>query len=315
MKTNILRSVIAGCVLLTCGSSYAEVLDKVIVVVNDEVITQREFDRVFSQIKQGYEGNFQGAELDERLEGAKKALIEQIINTKIAISYAKKEKIEVNEETLQARVGEIKKYYGDEETFLKALDERGSNLTEFKREISDQIMAQQVVEMEVASKVVVTPSEINELFEKNREKFTTPLGVQVKSIMIRKSESEDDDRAKIDGIRARALQGEDFAELAKEVSEGPFAAEGGEMGVVVQGQLRDEIDDILFGTPKGDVTDIVETDVGYHIFMIEDIKQPRNLELDEVSDFLRGEIFKGKFEFELKNWLDEKRKNAYIAYK
>jgi len=298
-----------------CGSSYAAVLDRVIVVVDDEIVTQREFDRIFDPIKQSFEESFKGKELEGRLEEARTSLLEQIINTKIAISVAKKAKIQVNEEELQKRLEQVKAYYGSEEEFLKALDERGSNLTEFKQEISEQIMAQQIVEEEVASKIVIAPSEINDLYEKNKEKFVTPLGVQVRSIMVRRDDTSSGSREKIDEIRTKALNGGDFSELAREFSEGPYAETGGEMGIVTQGQLLEELDKEIFSAKKGEITEVVETPIGYHVFLIEDIKEPRKLEMDEVSDFLRGEIFKNKFQADLEKWLKEKRANAHIAYK
>ncbi len=81
--------------------SNAEVLDKVMVIVNEEVVTQREFDRVFEPVKKNYESSFTGEELEKRLEEVKESILEQIINTKLAVSIAKKEKISIDEAALQ----------------------------------------------------------------------------------------------------------------------------------------------------------------------------------------------------------------------
>ena len=310
-------TLIAFIVSICMGSTIvaAEVLDKVVVVVNDEVVTQREFERAFLPIKQSYETSFQGAELEARLEEAKKALMEQIINIKLAISLARKQEIEVDEVEVQSRIDKVKSFYATEEEFLKALEERGTNLTEFRKEIAEQMMAQEIVDKEVASKIVITPTEVNELFEKNKAKLISPKTVKLYGIMVRKGDNVEDGRKKIDDVKKQLADGKNFQEVAKTMSEGPYAANGGDMGMVVKGQLLEEMDQAIFNAKEGDVTDIVETQIGYHIFNIAETEEPRALGLKEVSDFLRAQLYKKKFTEDLKVWVDEKRKNAYISHK
>ena len=300
-----------------CAPVFAEVLDKVIVVVNDEVITQREFDRAFVPIKSNYEANLQGKELETRLEEAKKGLMEQIINTKLAVSIARSNGVEVNEAQLEERVAKIKAYYGSEEEFLMALNSGGTNLTEFKKEMEDQLIAQEVVNNEVAARIVITPSEISELYEKNQDKLITPDQIKIRGILVKKNPGDEDGAAekKIKAIYGRLKAGEDFETVAREQSEGPYADNGGDMGFVSKGQLLPEMDEVIFKTAKGDVSEIAESEIGSHIFYVEEIQPTRSLELEEVSDFLRSQLYKKKFEENLMEWLDEKREDAYIAYK
>lgn len=298
------------------GVSTAAVVDKVIVVVNDEVVTQREFDRAFIPVKESYEANLEGEELKQRLEEVRKIFLEQLIDFKLVISLAKKEKIEIEETMLQEQIDRIRAYYGSEDAFLQTLNDKGTNLTEFKKEIEEQMLAQEIVKKEVASKIAITPSEINDLYEENKEKLVSPYMVKAREIMVRKNESNPKESGKkIRSIYAKINTGADFSELAKEYSEGPYAANGGDMGYIARGQLLEEMDDAIFTAEKGKNTDIVETKVGYHIFIIDDIKEPRRLELEEVSDFLGDQLFRKKRDESLLKWLAEKRKNAYIAYK
>jgi parvulin-like peptidyl-prolyl isomerase len=305
------------CLISAGAFAFAEMVDKVIVVVNDEVITQREFDRAFDPILTSFEANFKGEELAKRVDEAKKALTEQIINTKLAISLAKTRGLEVDEEKLQARVDKIKAYYGTEEEFLKALEDRGTNLTEFRKELSDQIVAQEVVDTDVASKIIISPVEISELYEKNKDKMIAPVQVKIRGIMVKKDNQGEGSskNKKIQDIHKRLKNGEEFSVVAKEHSEGPYAENGGDMGFVAKGQLLPIMDKAVFDANKEDITDIVESDIGYHIFLIEERQESRQLELEEVSDYLRGQLFRKKFEENLLEWLKAKRENAYIAYK
>jgi parvulin-like peptidyl-prolyl isomerase len=304
-------------VLAVCSSAYAAMVDKVIVVVNDEVVTQREFDRMFIPIKESYEANFKGVELERRVEAARKGLLEQLINSKLAVSLAKKAKIKVNEDELQNRIDNVKGYYQTEEEFLQALDDKGTNLTEFKKEIRDQMLAQQLVQQEISSKIVITPGDLQDLYNKNKDKLVAPHTVKVRGIMIRKPEVAGDEsgRKKMEAIVKELKKGKDFSTLAKEKSEGPYAQNGGDMGYVPKGQTLPEIDNAIFSLKKGEVSEMVESPVGYHVFMAEEIKEERPLEFEEVSEFLRQQLYGKRFQEELVTWLEEKRKDAYISYK
>ncbi len=308
-------------VFLICPGvlSYGEVVDKVIVVVNDEVLTQREYDRAFMPLKKEYAANLKGEELETQLAKVAEELKEQMINAKLTISLAKKEKIEVKEEEITQRIDTIRAYFDSEEKFLHSLKTKGTNLTEFKKEISEQMLAQKLVEKEVASKIVVSPSEIRDLYDKNKDKLISPEKVKVRSIMMRKIEAADEENAakreKLTGLREEIKSGKSFAEVAKSQSEGPYAEVGGDMGYIVQGQLIPEIDKVVFSLTPGEVSDILETALGYHIFLVEEKNEAKPLELVDVSDYLRERIYMRKFQEDIIKWLTEKRKNAYIAYK
>ncbi|KJJ84386.1 PpiC-type peptidyl-prolyl cis-trans isomerase [Candidatus Omnitrophus magneticus] len=295
----------------------AEVVDKVIVIVNDEVVTQKEFDRIFNPIKQNYETNFTGEELKNRIEEARKSLLEQLINSKLAISVAKKASIKIDDVKLGERITTIKSYYPSEEKFLQALNEKGTNLTEFNKDIKEQMMAQEVVDKEVASKIVIAPAEINELYDKNKDKLIIPKRNKVREITVRKGERTDgvNPIEKIKDIQARLKKGEDFSAIATKESEGPFAQKGGDMGLVAEGQLLPAMAKVVFSLPKGQVSDVVETDLGYHLFIVDSIEESKQLKLEEATDFLKGQLFKKRFEENLVKWLEEKRKNAFIQYK
>ena len=177
------------------------------------------------------------------------------------------------------------------------------------------MLAQKLVEQEISAKIVITPDEIKKLYTKNKEKFVAPHKVKALGIMIRKTRDSEKDKMKIIAIKDELEHGKDFSEVAKEKSEGPYAKEGGNMGYVSQGQVLEEMESAIFDLKEGELSDIVETHIGYHIFKVEEIQQPRILDFTEVSDYLKEQLYMKKFEENLGEWLKEKRENAYIAYK
>jgi parvulin-like peptidyl-prolyl isomerase len=315
---NILSLTVFICVLSAPIVAFSGVVDKVIVVINDEVITQREFDRAFGPIQQSYEANFKGEELKGRLEEARKQLLDQLVNTKLIVSLAKAEKIKVDEGELDERIERVKSYYPSEDEFLRALSAKGTNLTEFEKELKEQMLGQKLVEKEVANKIVITPAEIRDVYGKNKEQLVLPKRVKLRGIMVRKTADEagnKEAREKMDKIVSDLKKGRVFESLAKDRSEGPYAANGGDMGNISPGQMIPEIDEVVFALKEGQTSDVVESNIGYHIFLAEEIEESRQAEFDEVSDFIKGEIYKRKFEENLVKWIEEKRENAYISYK
>jgi len=315
-----LRSVVSIAVFLSFslgvgGSLHGEIMDKVLVIVNEEVVTQRDFDRIFIPIERNFMTTYEGKELERQLETARAALLEQLINSKLTISLAKDAEVEIDEEELQSRIGKVRAYYDSEETFLQVLNAKGTNLTEFNKEIREQMLAQAFVEQEISGKIVVTPVELKDLYNKNKEKFVAAHKVKVRSIMVRKTKDREMDKAKIDGIIEELKRGRNFVDFAKEASEGPYAAEGGDMGFVSRGQVLEEMEKAIFDTKVGELSDAVETHIGFHVFLIEEVQKPRTLSFTEVSDFLREQLYMKRFEENLVEWLKDKRENAYIAYK
>jgi peptidyl-prolyl cis-trans isomerase SurA len=313
----LLPALAAALVFFISSACRADVADRVIIVVNDEVITQREYDKALIPVKQGLESNFEGEELEARLKAAEEGIKDHLINAKLAISLAKKENIQIDEEELASRIETIRSYYGTEQEFLVALRERGTTLSEFEKEIRDQMLAQQLVQEKVSSNIVVTPGEIRDLYEKNKDQMEAPLQVKVRTIMLRRTGERGDEASKreMEEILSEARTTKDFASLAEKTSEGPYADEGGDMGYIIPGQTVDEIDSVIFSLEQGDISEVVETPIGYHIFYAEEIRQPRTLEFAEVNDFLREQLFMHKFQEELVKYLKENREKAYISYK
>jgi len=295
----------------------AGVVDKVIVVVNDEVVTQREFDRAFVPVNKDYSSKFKGQELETRLAAAEKGILEQLINSKLVISLAKKAEVAIDEAEFKERMSKLKVYFKSEEEFAKMLNERGTNITEFERELRDQMLAQKFVEQEVAASIVVTPAEIKDVYDKNKEQFVKPNSAKVRGIMVRKVEGDETGacRKKMDDIVSELDRGRSFIEVASERSEGPYAENGGDMGYMSPGQTLEKIDKTVFALKAGEVSDIVETPIGYHLFLVEDVQPSRALELKEVSNYIKDQLFMKQFEEKMVKWVEEKRKNAYISYK
>lgn len=138
----------------------------------------------------------------------------------------------------------------------------------------------------IAGKVEIDDNQIKEYYEQNSELFTQPTQRKAAHILI-KASTEDSDKiheekfAKASEVLAMAKSGSDFAELAKKHSEGPSSESGGELGFFERGQMVPAFDEAVFSMTKGDISDIVKTQFGYHIIHLEDIKPASTQPLED----------------------------------
>jgi parvulin-like peptidyl-prolyl isomerase len=109
--------------------------------------------------------------------------------------------------------------------------------------------------------------------------------------------------------------GEDFAELAKQYSEGPNASEGGSMGYVKKGDLLPDIESVVFNMKDGEVSDIIHTKLGYHIFKVDERRERQTLGLAEVKREVEEGVYREKVKDKIKDWVGNLKKNAYISFK
>lgn len=317
IKNIILTICILCAIAVSAVSSFGEVVDKIVVVVNDEVITQGEIDRMLEPVYQQYRAVYSGDELIEKLEEASRKVVDQLIEDRLMLSEAKKQNIEVDDKDIEARIDDIKKRVGSQEQFERALAEQDLTVKGLRTRYKEQMMTRKLIDQKVGSRVKVTPVEINDYYSKHIDEFVQPEELKVSNILIR-PKSEQDSQKALDSakeILRRLREGGDFAGLAKEYSEGPYASDGGGMGYVKKGDLLPEIETVIFSMKEGEVSEVVQTSLGYHIFKVEEKRARKVRELSEVRREVEEAVFRDKIKSKLKGWIEGLRKNAYIAFK
>lgn len=298
----------------------AEVLDKVAAVVNDEVITQSELDQLLLPVYEQYRGKLSADKLMEKMNETRQRLLSQMIEDKLVYQEAKRLSVQVTEEEVTARYEEFKTRFPDESAFDKLLTQQGLTVSKLKQRYREQIAIQKLHHHEIRSKIIVTPKDIEEYYTRHLSKFTREETVQARTITIRKSEDSVSKKlpdpvakAKAEDILRRLYAGEDFALVARQSSEDTMATEGGNLGGVVRGDLVRNVDEVLFTLKPGELSPILETEMGYHIFKVEGKKERKTKSLEEIRDKIHDLLFREKSRQRFKEWVDGLKKNAYIT--
>lgn len=297
--------------------AFAEIVDKIVVVVNDEVITQREIDRKMFPVAQQLRTQYDETSYNEKIKEAYTYIIEQIIRDKLVLSEARRRGVEVSEGEIQGQVDDVKTKFESEEEFYLALENQGISLKELKDNYGASLMAKKLMDIEVGAKISIVPAEICGYYEEHKEQFTMPSSAKVRTVLVKITADRNSEAALALAKEAQVKlrNGADFSEVAKEYSDSLSAAQGGDMGYVKEGEMIKRIDDAVFSLKKGETSDIVRTDLGYHIFKVEDLKESRQYTFEEVSDRIEKFIFKTKFEERFEDFMKQLEENAYIEFK
>jgi len=298
--------------------SYAAVVDRIVVVVNNEIITQREVDIILAPIYGQYRNMYKGEELIKMLEEVREKILKQLIEDRLIFSEAKKLNITIEEKEIDARIDEMRSKVGSERELENMLNEQNLTLNELRARYKEKIMIRKLVDQKVGAKIIITPLEVKNYYNGNKDSFMQPEEIRLRSILIKPSKERGGEAGALQVIRdlmKRLKEGCGFEGLAKEYSDAPGADESGSMGYVKKGDLMPQIEEIVFNLKEGEITGIIQSPLGYHIFKVDEKKIRRMRELAEVRQDIEEFLYREKAGQKLKGWIDSLAKSAYIEFK
>ena len=315
-KINIYILLLVLTVLFPAGL-WAQTVNKVVAVVNEEIITQQDVDQLLSVLYAQEVQAYKGDELLQKMEELKRDILQQIIEDKLILSRAKEMGVKAREEEVNDKLEYVKNGFPSEEAFYDMLKTQGITIANLKDRYRDQIKIKKLIEYEVGSKISVLPSEVAEYYDRHREEFKKEEKRKVRHILIKAENNVDFELAKVEIDRAYAAlkEGADFADVAREYSQGPHRQEGGAMGYVGQGEMLEELDKAIFSLNVGEFSEPIKSSVGYHIFKVEDATSSGYYSLEEAQPAIKKMLSQNKFRQKLKEWLDELKREAYIDIK
>ncbi|MCF7918343.1 MAG: peptidylprolyl isomerase [Candidatus Cloacimonetes bacterium] len=253
-----------------------ETVDRIVAKVGKEIILQSELNKRFEQLK-----SMQIIEEDT----SKEDVLNDMIESELIILEARNKGIETDKVQMKQmadqQIEELKKQFENELEFRKQLQtETGMTPTELKdyyvMMITEQRLREEVINDEIKSKLHVTDAEVEEYYEENLDEIPRrPAADKLGMIMLTiKAGKETRDKAlrEILEIKDELNKGADFTELAKEKSDCPSNAEGGDLGFFERGMMVKPFEDAAFKLTPGEISDVVETGFGFHLIMLEEKK-------------------------------------------
>lgn len=294
----------------------ADVVDRVICVVNNDAITQYELDE--AELYYMAENRERVADGEAR-KALRAQLLQNLIENRIQLQQADREKIVVEDSELAESVADIMKKLKakDEKEFEEIVKTQGLTLEGVKKRLKEQLMVQRLIRRKVHLRISVTEQEIDAYLVENRTKLETGLTFTARHILLQPDPSKGEEgwleaRKRADEVYTRLLEGQDFIELAKKYSDDPSAKEGGSLGALKRGELAADIEDAILRLQPGEASTPFRSQVGYHIFRLDSRDSLSGDALMQVRGQVREILYRQKYEARLKDWLVEIRQRAII---
>jgi len=171
-----------------------------------------------------------------------------------------------------------------------------------KQRLTLDLLKDRFIRQFLAANVSVSPEEIAAYYQAHQEEYRMPERFSAREIMLHDREEAERTRQQLRGKDARH-----FAEVAQRVSKGMNAAQGGEMGVRRRGQLPSEMEVAILRLKVGEISPVVQTPYGFHVFMLEALLPPEDLTLDAMKDSIQTEILQEKIRNRVEVFLRQKR--------
>ena len=272
----------------------------IVATVNGTVISLKDFDFEVNLVKTRLL-NMGRPVTDPQLSEIKKKILEDMINRELLFQESKSKGIKVDEAAVTDQFTKLRKKFPNEDEFKKWLDKMNVSEAVMKSQIKRQMIIRQLVEKEVLAKVTVSDKEIEAYCESHPELLKQPEQVQASHILIKVDANADESkkaeaRKKLETIQQRLEKGEDFAALAKEFSECPSSAKGGDLGLFGRKQMVKPFEEAAFVLKPGEVSGIVETRFGYHLIKVVEKKPETTVSCKDVKDKIEPILKKEKIE-------------------
>lgn len=293
-----------------------DVIDRVICVVNNDAITQYELDEAEL---------YYMAETRERMADgeARKALrarlLQNLIENRIQLQQAEREKVVVEDAEIVEQIGEIMKKLKvkDEKEFEVMIKSQGLTMESVKKRLREQAMVQRLVRRKVALRISVTEQEIDTYLAENREKLETGLTFGARHILVLPDPAKGEEgwteaRVKADEVYAYLLEGQDFIDLAKKYSDDPSGKDGGSLGNLKRGELAADIEAAILRLQPGEASTPFRSQVGYHLFRLDSREVLTGDALVQARGQIREILYRQKYDARLKDWLVEIKQRAII---
>ncbi len=291
---------------------------KKIVTFEGGAVTQGELDEFAKQ--SGLDSSM--SKDDPQYQAAMQQIMPQLVSIEIAKAYAQEHNITVSDKQVDQEIAKIKEQVGeqarssgqdlsDQEAYEQALKQNNITEDQLREDLRENILPIQKVQERVVGNAEPSDEEIQNFYEKNKEaQFTTPEQRCVRHILFNKDQEQ-----KAEEVKQQLEDGGDFAKLAKENSQDPgSAAKGGDLGCLGKGETVPEFEEAAFGAEQDEIVGPIQTEFGYHIIEVTDVKPKQASPLQDVESQIRSQLSTEKQTEEFGKWVEKQEKKRDVKY-
>ena len=327
---------VAAMILATVGSAQAQIIERVLVKVNGDILTQTELEeRQTAAIRARMGADFKpemvnnNAELKKAVEEVTPQLLVEAIDELLLIQMGKEKGYQLSDEQFQGWLENLRKEQNltDDAKFTAALKQEGMTIDDLRKNVEKQFLVGQVQRDEVGSKLSITEEEARQYYLSHKQEFVEPATVTLREILIEVPATtqagqsaisvarQDEAEAKAAALRTRLLAGEDFAKVAAEASAAPSKANGGLIGPMNLAEVSASLQELIGKMKPGDITQPIRTNKGVQILKLETVKPSAVQPFESVRDLVADKVHNARQQVEVRKFLARVRGQALIEWK
>ena len=302
-------------------SSPGDVVDRVAATVNGEVVTLSEIEERAGGEYLRAQGLPAGKERDEARTAALRRAFDQIVAEKLLAKQAQALQLEVTEQQVDAAVEDIKtRNQFSEEALDRALSEQGLDRKTFRAQIRRELETYQVLQFKVRGRVKVSDEDLKNYYQTHPQEFGGEEEVHVRHIFLPLEENAPAaDEASVRAQGAKVLQrlktGEDFARVARDVSKGPSAEDGGDLGWLRRGTIQKALEEAAFALKDGQISGLIRAGPGLHVVKVEGRRRGGAKAFEDAKEDIRTRLVDEQVGATREQYLEELRRDATIDVK
>ncbi len=317
----IIKTILAGAAVFFLCTSVQAAGDRIVAVVNDEVITLSELDGAFAPYQERLGATYKGAERDKALTESRLNILNRMIDDVLMEQQSRKAGIVIRDEDVNNAIDDLLKRRNlSRDELRKALEREGITLEAYRKGMRDQLVRVRLVQREIKSKVAISDEEIGGYYRKHRADYEGKEAVRIKQILLllpknASPAAREKLRADAETIHRRLLGGEPFDLISANHSQGPAANAGGDIGYIEKGMILPEVESVAFSLPLDQISAVIESPVGFHIIRVIDRRGAGIKSIESVREEIREKLDMEKVEKKFEEWLTALRAKSHIEIK
>ncbi|MGH9747370.1 MAG: peptidylprolyl isomerase [Candidatus Acidiferrales bacterium] len=302
---------------------HGAVVEEIVARVNNDIITLTDYMKSQNALHQDAADECQGCPVDRvdaMFRDKQKDLLRDMIDQQLLIQRGKDEGISVETDVIK-RLDDVRKQnnLASLDELEKAVETQGLSWEEYKTQIRNSLLTQEVIRKEMGSRIVIPHDEVKQYYDAHLKDFVRPEQVDLAEIFLdtqgKSPQEVEIIQQKADDYRNRVIKGEEFTEIAKRYSEGSTKDKGGSLGTFERGQLSKQLEDIVFKMDKNQITEVIQTKTGFEILKVLDHYQAGQQPVEKVETEIMNKIYMQKMQPQMREYLAQLREESYVTVK
>lgn len=315
--------------LITANAYGAELVDQIVAVVNDDVITMSEVNEEGKGFFKKITEQAPSSQLEDALRQAREEVLNNLIDQKLIAQVSAKQNVSVSEAELQAAAEQM---LITNKITREALDNQlaqmGMSYDSYLNTLRNQILQSKLVNYEIRSKIIITDDMILDYYDTHYTKHVSQGGyylMQMGFVWNRNTSANDsvpakyadkmDAKKRAERVRNLVVNGQDFRTLAQKFSDLPSAADGGDLGVFKEDEMAPYMRDAVLKLNPGEISEVIETPSGYQFFKLlssQDGQIVVQASFESVKEEIRNKLYERQLKKQFDDWVKKLKEDAYI---